>query len=234
MKRKILLESCLLNVRKYSLDNNLFVTYVKYSTIFFVTIKTRYYVLLAIVLFSLFGLNNRQIIFENDNAANISFGGDNILLSSSGNCKNLESVSGYVAVDNNTKINVSSILNVSVIKAPTNYVKWSGSVSDGKSPIVRNENGLLKLSQPNGCTKNVQIEVGTNTEFANIQASGASQLSFSPESTTADLRIEAEGLSKVEVLRKLTRITIDASGTSEVKADAVETAILNPKSTSTG
>jgi hypothetical protein len=200
--------------------------YIIDSTVLFVTMKNRYLVVFALILSAGFYLNNRQLITV-DHEQNINFGDDNILVNSSGNCKNLESVSGYVAVENNTKIDVSSILNVKVVKAPSSYVKWTGSTSDGKSPIVRSDNDLLKLTQPNGCSKDMQIEVGTSTEFANIRASGVSQLSFSPESTTADLNINAEGVSNVEVLRNLTHVTINASGTAEVKADVVKTANLN-------
>jgi hypothetical protein len=194
-------------------------------------VKTLYFVVLTIgVVASATYFNSRQIISnysESNGNTSISIGSDNLLLNNSGNCKNLEFVSGYVNVDNNTEIDVSSILNVNVVKAPTSYVKWSGSASDGKSPIVNSENGLLKLTQPNGCTKGMQIEVGTNSEFASIHVGGVSRLIFSPGSTTSDLHIIAEGVSSVEVLRNLTHVTIKASGTAEVKADIIKTADLN-------
>jgi hypothetical protein len=142
-------------------------------------------------------------------------------------CLNLTDISGKQQLDGpSNQIYLSGTLQVTVINADTNYVKWTGKSQKGEQPQIQNGDKKLILTSPNGCNDGIQVEVGTTkNSFQNIVALGDIQVDFMNSTVEKnDVKVETTGTSEAKLNDTISTISINSKGESAVNIFNADTA----------
>ena len=162
---------------------------------------------------------------SNSGGGNVNIGNGNII-SNLSNCTKLKPVSDFVKTKSHTKLKIAGTLNIHVKHSDRgNYVVWRGLTENGKQLNVSDSN-VLSISSPNGCSSDFEVEVGTTGVLDDLTVSGASTLIVGENTSSNDLHLRAEGVSKVEINQRMAKLQIVAEGTSTINVGEVSEAIV--------
>ena len=105
------------------------------------------------------------------------------------------------------------------------YIKWSGNTERGNSPQIYNSD-TLSVRFPNGCSSDFEVEVGTTGVLDDLTVSGASTLIVGENTSSNDLHLRTEGVSKVEINQSVAKLQIVAEGASTINVGEVSEATV--------
>jgi hypothetical protein len=186
---------------------------VKKSTILFSILVT----IISFGLQSCIVITNKDSSDSNSNSWNFGFNG----------CQELKDTRGSINTTNLNGLKISGALNTVVKHTPTNCVKWEGRSANGKPPTIQTTNDTLTLISPEGCSDNLNIEVGTTGDFSGIISSGATKLEFTENTLASNLSLDTSGASSVILNEVIKNGYISTSGASKINANNIDQAVVD-------